>query len=317
MAPQTCLSQLPAPDRGHPPLGAALSMFLDPSKFPARLGALRAGRGARATGWALALAAALTGPWCAPAAADPLLGGMPLAYIGPGAGFAAAGSVLILAGTFLMAIGIVLVYPFKMAVRFAQMRGRPKPKVKRIVVLGLDGFDPELARKYMAEGRMPNLERLGKQGVFSPLETACPSISPGGLVDLCDGRRRLAPQHLRLPDARSVQRTCRCSRARRRTRCRDAQSGLRQDARSAPASWRSLQKSQPFWKLLGARVWSSIIRVPITFPPQPFKNGTLLSGMCVPDIQGTQGSFSFYSTKPRPRASTSAASSTRSAAWAT
>ncbi|MBK8177700.1 MAG: alkaline phosphatase family protein [Planctomycetes bacterium] len=40
--------------------------------------------------------------------------------------------------------------------------------------------------------------------------------------------------------------------------------------------------------------------MPITFPPQPFKNGTLLSGMCVPDIQGTQGSFSFYSTKPRP-----------------
>ena len=62
-----------------------------------------------------------------------------------------------------------------------------------------------------------------------------------------------------------------------------------------------LQKSQPFWKLLGAsHIWSSIIRVPITFPPQKFKNGTLLSGMCVPDIQGTQGSFSFYSTKPRP-----------------
>jgi predicted AlkP superfamily phosphohydrolase/phosphomutase len=64
---------------------------------------------------------------------------------------------------------------------------------------------------------------------------------------------------------------------------------------------RLMQKSQPFWKLLGEnRVWSSIIRVPITFPPQPFKNGVLLSGMCVPDLQGTQGSFSFYSTKARP-----------------
>jgi hypothetical protein len=48
-------------------------------------------------------------------------------------------------------------------------------------------------------------------------------------------------------------------------------------------------------------VWSSIIRVPITFPPQPFANGTLLSGMCVPDLQGTQGSFSFYSTRERPK----------------
>ncbi len=64
--------------------------------------------------------------------------------------------------------------------------------------------------------------------------------------------------------------------------------------------YKLLQKSQPFWKLLGAQgVWSSIIRVPITFPPQKFKNGTLLSGMCVPDLQGTQGSFSFYSTAER------------------
>ena len=36
-----------------------------------------------------------------------------LAYIGPGAGFAAAGSVLVLLGTFLLAIGIVLLWPLK------------------------------------------------------------------------------------------------------------------------------------------------------------------------------------------------------------
>jgi predicted AlkP superfamily phosphohydrolase/phosphomutase len=66
------------------------------------------------------------------------------------------------------------------------------------------------------------------------------------------------------------------------------------------AIYKILQKSQPFWKILGANhVWSSIVRVPITFPPQKFKNGTLLSGMCVPDLQGTQGSFSFYSTRER------------------
>jgi predicted AlkP superfamily phosphohydrolase/phosphomutase len=59
-----------------------------------------------------------------------------------------------------------------------------------------------------------------------------------------------------------------------------------------------LQKSQPFWKLLGARgVWSSIIRVPITFPPRSSRNGHC-SGMR-PDLQGTQGSFSFYSTRER------------------
>ena len=34
-----------------------------------------------------------------------------LAYIGPGAGFAAAGSVLVLAGTFVLAFGVVMIWP--------------------------------------------------------------------------------------------------------------------------------------------------------------------------------------------------------------
>jgi hypothetical protein len=53
------------------------------------------------------------------------------AYIGPGAGFAAAGSVLILLGTFLLAFGIVLLWPVKAVVRVFVRRGKTKPKVKR------------------------------------------------------------------------------------------------------------------------------------------------------------------------------------------
>ena len=52
------------------------------------------------------------------------------------------------------------------------------------------------------------------------------------------------------------------------------------------------RKSVPFWKLLGEHnVGCTMIRVPITFPPEPF-NGKLLSAMCTPDLRGTQGSFS-------------------------
>jgi predicted AlkP superfamily phosphohydrolase/phosphomutase len=59
-----------------------------------------------------------------------------------------------------------------------------------------------------------------------------------------------------------------------------------------------LQKSQHFWKLLGDKhIFSIIQRVPITFPPVPFKNGLLLSGMCVPDLRGSQGTFSYFSTE--------------------
>ena len=223
-----------------------------------------------------------------------------LAYIGPGAGFAAAGSVLVLAGTFLLAFGIVLIWPLKAVVRLFTARGATKAKVKRMIVVGLDGFDPGLAQQYMDEGRMPNFKKLAEEGCFSPLQTAIPSISPVAWSTYATGvdasRHNIYDFLTRDPcsympvlsstDTRSVPRTINL--------------GFAKVPFGSRAIYKILQRSQPFWKLLGAnRVWSSIIRVPITFPAQKFKNGTLLSGMCVPDLQGTQGSFSFYSTRER------------------
>jgi predicted AlkP superfamily phosphohydrolase/phosphomutase len=233
-------------------------------------------------------------------AAVALLGAPASAYIGPGAGFAAAGSVLILLGTFLLAFGIVLIWPVKVVFRLFVRRGKTKPKVKRVVVIGLDGFDPGLAKEFAAQGLMPNFDRLAKEGCFHPLATAYPSISPVAWSSFATGvdasRHNIYDFLTRDPcnylpvlsstDIRALPRTLNL--------------GLAKVPFGQRTVYRLLQKSQPFWKLLGARgVWSSIIRVPITFPPQKFKNGTLLAGMCVPDLQGTQGSFSFYSTRER------------------
>ncbi len=237
-----------------------------------------------------ALSAAVAAVLAAPASA----------YIGPGAGFAAAGSVLILLGTFLLAFGIVLIWPVKAVVRLFVRRGKTKPKVKRLIVVGLDGFDPGLAKEFAAQGLMPNFDRLAKEGCFHPLGTAYPSISPVAWSSFATGvdasRHNIYDFLTRDPcnympvlsstDIRALPRTLNL--------------GLAKVPFGQRTIYRLLQKSQPFWKLLGAQgVWSSIIRVPITFPPQKFKNGTLLAGMCVPDLQGTQGSFSFYSTRER------------------
>ncbi len=222
------------------------------------------------------------------------------AYIGPGAGFAAAGSVLVLLGTFLLAFGIVLVWPLKAMVRVVVGRGRARPKVKRLIVVGLDGFDPGLAQQFAAQGLMPNFEKLAQEGCFHTLATAYPSISPVAWSSYATGvdasRHNIYDFLTRDP--------CNylpvISSSEIRTLPRTLNLGLARVPLGRRAVYRLLQKSQPFWKLLGARgVWSSIIRVPITFPPQRFRNGTLLSGMCVPDLQGTQGSFSFYSTRDR------------------
>lgn len=235
-------------------------------------------------------------------AAVALVAGSPpaLAYIGPGAGFAAAGSVLVLLGTFLLALLIILLWPLKAAVRLLTPTGRTRAKAKRVVVLGLDGFDPGLARRFTAEGRMPNFQRLAQEGCFHELQTSCPSISPvawssyatgvdASRHNIYDFLTRDPCSYLPVLSSSDIG-----------TRPRTLNLGFAKVPFGTKAVYRFMQKSQPFWKLLGeSRVWSSIIRVPITFPPQRFKNGTLLSGMCVPDLQGTQGSFSFYSTRER------------------
>ena len=101
-----------------------------------------------------------------------------LAYIGPGAGFAAAGSLLVLLGTFALAFGIILIWPIKAVLKVVTLRGKSKAKIKRLVILGLDGFDPGLAKKYMDEGRMPNFKACPKRAVSRPSPRPCPASRP-------------------------------------------------------------------------------------------------------------------------------------------
>lgn len=223
-----------------------------------------------------------------------------LAYIGPGAGFAAAGSLLVLLGTFALAFGIILIWPLKAVIKVFSRRGKSKAKVKRLVIVGLDGFDPGLAKQYMDEGKMPNFKKLSDKGCFSPLGTAMPSISPVAWSTFATGvdasRHNIYDFLTRDPCSYMPI----LSSTDTQTVPRSLNLGFAKVPFGQRAVYKILQKSQPFWKLLGQNhVWSSIVRVPITFPPQKFKNGTLLSGMCVPDLQGTQGSFSFYSTKDK------------------
>ena len=63
------------------------------------------------------------------------------------------------------------------------------------------------------------------------------------------------------------------------------------------ADLRLLRKSQPFWSILTKYgIFSAVLRVPITWPAEKLW-GVLLSAMCVPDLRGTQGMFSYYTTR--------------------
>ena len=69
--------------------------------------------------------------------------------------------------------------------------------------------------------------------------------------------------------------------------------------RSPTSDVRMLRKSKPFWSVLSEYdIFNCVIRVPITFPPEKLR-GVQLSAMCVPDLRGTQGTFSQYTTRTK------------------
>src|SRR5262245_18901916 len=57
--------------------------------------------------------------------------------------------------------------------------GKPLRRTpQRVFVMGFDGMDPTLARKFMDEGKLPNLKQLAEEGTFATLSTTQPSESP-------------------------------------------------------------------------------------------------------------------------------------------
>jgi predicted AlkP superfamily phosphohydrolase/phosphomutase len=48
----------------------------------------------------------------------------------------------------------------------------------RVIVLGFDGVDDTMTRRYMEEGHLPNLSRLAKMGSYRPLVVTNPAQSP-------------------------------------------------------------------------------------------------------------------------------------------
>lgn len=220
------------------------------------------------------------------------------AYIGPGAGFAFLSSFLVFFLTFLLAVFSFLSWPFRLLIRL--IKGQRKLKnalVDKVVIIGLDGFEPTLAEKFMGEGKLPHLSRLKKEGTYARLQTTTPAISPVAWSSFMTGSEPSKHNIFDFlsRDPRTYLPTLSSAYIGRPKRT------LRFGKFAIPLSKpeiRGMRKSVPFWKILGdAGIFSTVLRVPITFPPEKF-SGHLLSGMCAPDLKGSQGTFAFYTTDP-------------------
>ena len=149
----------------------------------------------------------------------------------------------------------------------------------------------------MEQGHLPNFARLAAMGCYRRLRTTFPAVSPvawssfstgtnpahHNIFDFLDRDRRT---YLPLLSSARVGKVDRFFRIGRYLIPRQR------------AELRNLRKSTPFWTILGEHgIWSTILRVPVTFPPDRFC-GAELSAMSVPDLLGTQGTFQLFTTRP-------------------
>jgi predicted AlkP superfamily phosphohydrolase/phosphomutase len=198
-----------------------------------------------------------------------------------------------------VALGSILL----LALTTLQCAGEARPHARKVLILGVDGLDPELLREYADRGVLPNFARLMEEGDFRPLGTSMPPQSPvawatfitgmdpggHGIWDFVHRDPTMMPPVPYLSMSRSI----------------PADKSLALGTWVIPlseAKVEQLRKGRAFWQVLEEHgVPTTIFRMPANFPPVP-SPGRSLSGMGTPDILGTPGTFSFYTTDPPPNA---------------
>jgi predicted AlkP superfamily phosphohydrolase/phosphomutase len=220
-----------------------------------------------------------------------------LAYIGPGAGVALLSSFLVLLTTMVVVVFSLLLMPFRLLWRALRRKKRLKPWVKRLIIVGLDGQDPQLTERFMKEGKLPNFSKLADMGCYRRLRTTFPSLSPTAWSSFATGTD---PAKHNIFDFLSrdtrtylpVLSSAHIGEVEKFLKIGKYRIPLRKP------ELRLLRKSKPSWTILGEHeIWSTVLRVPITFPPEEF-HGAQLSAMCTPDLLGSQGTFFLYTTRP-------------------
>jgi predicted AlkP superfamily phosphohydrolase/phosphomutase len=171
--------------------------------------------------------------------------------------------------------------------REAQVSNRPK-----LVILGFDGLDPDLVRQFIADGHMPAFKRLSETGALHSLETTVSPESPTAWASFATGvnpgKHNIYDFLVRdtstyVPDLGMVR--------------REPPKFLFDWIPVRRPKVVSIRGGTSFWVTAGAAgVRSSILTVPITFPPEDVPNGELLSGLPLPDIRGTMGTFYYFAT---------------------
>jgi predicted AlkP superfamily phosphohydrolase/phosphomutase len=179
--------------------------------------------------------------------------------------------------------------------------GRPPraPATQRTIVIGFDGMDPALTERWMADGSLPHFAALRERGHYQHLATTNPPQSPVAWASFATGTD---PGEHGIFDF-----------LRRKTGSYEPDFSIAELAAPEPTEFlgmklslgepqlRNRRHGEPLWLAAEARgARATVLRVPVTYPPDPVHG--MIAGMGVPDLLGTQGTYTLLATRPLPNA---------------
>ena len=147
----------------------------------------------------------------------------------------------------------------------------------------------------MAEGVLPHFARLASEGHYQALPTTNPAQSPVAwatfATGLNPGDHGIFDFLRRNPETYAPEYSI--------SEIEQPEHVIRAFGYQLPlagGTTRNRRVGTPFWVSAEREGHpSSVLRVPVTYPPDPISR--MLSGMGVPDLLGTQGTFTFYTTE--------------------
>ncbi|MFW9882252.1 MAG: alkaline phosphatase family protein, partial [Candidatus Thorarchaeota archaeon] len=183
--------------------------------------------------------------------------------------------------TTIFLITISIIFIFYLIIPVEKM---PQLKYNKILVIGIDGMDPKISNKLMAEGKLPNFRGLAETGSFMNLNTSYPPHSPVAWTTIATGTN--PGKHNIFDFIRINQKNYMPELS-----LSKSVSGI------SGTDYESYVKSDPFWRITTkAKIPTTVIRWPVTFPPERIE-GNMLSGLGVPDIKGFLSGYTLYTSK--------------------
>ncbi len=181
---------------------------------------------------------------------------------------------------------------------------------KRVLILGVDGVDPDVLGELMTSGRAPNLARLAASGSFKPLTTSMPPQSPVAwsnfIAGANPGTHQIYDFMHRDPNPAGTDEAITPYLSTSRTIPPARNWSLNFERWQLPLSFPQtelLRQGDAYWNhLIKHGIDTTVYRIPSAYPA-PAVDGPgcwhCVSGMGTPDVQGTYGEFTCFGPWPR------------------